>query len=83
MSLSLNFTGDWDAATQGELESAIRECIGEPPRGEDWSVSLRRSSFFCDVRFKTLRQTRSRMFMDDLSALSKAITDWLMAYPLM
>jgi hypothetical protein len=85
MSLSVNFTGYWDAATQRQLESAIRGCIGEPPRGEDWSVSLGRSSslIYCDVRVKTLHQTRSRMFVDDLSALPKAITGWLMSYPLM
>ena len=83
MSLSLDFTGDWGPATQGEVEGAIRECIGEPPRGEDWSVSLRRSPFYCEVRVKTPRQTRRRMFVHDLSELAKAVTDWLVSYPLM
>jgi len=84
MSLSLHFTGYWDAATQGQLEKAIRECIGEPPKDQEWSVSLSRSFSLlsCDVRVKTLHQTRSRMFLDDLSALPKAITDWLNLYPL-
>ncbi len=84
MSLSLTFSGYWDADTQGRLEQAIRVCIGEPPKIEDWSVSLDRSIShnFCDVRVKTLHQTRSRMFLDDPSALPKAITDWLKSYPL-
>jgi hypothetical protein len=84
MSLSLNFTGYWDAETQGQLEKAIRVCVGEPPKDEDWSVSLGRSIslIYCDVRVKTSHQTRSRMFVEDPSALPKAITDWLMSYPL-
>ena len=84
MSLSLSFNGHcWDAAAQEQLESAIRGCIRESPRGEDWSVSLDRSDSIdsCDVRVKTSRYTRSRMFEDDLSALPKAITDWLMSFP--
>jgi len=84
MSLSLNFTGYWDTETQGQLEDAIRVCIGEPPEEENWSVSVERSFslIYCNVRAKTLRQTRSRMFVDEPSALPKAITDWLKLYPL-
>jgi len=84
MGLTFQFDGFWDTDIRGNIEHAIRECVGEPPNGEEWVVSIARSFPFqpCTVQVKTLNQTRSRLFFEHSSALSKAIPNWLMLYPL-
>ena len=84
MGLNLHFDGFWDEETKGNIEHAIRDCIGEPPKDEEWVVSIVRHYTFqpCAVQVKTLKQTRSRLFFEQSSALSKAIPDWLKLYPL-
>ncbi|HXQ27368.1 MAG TPA: hypothetical protein VN822_13240 [Candidatus Acidoferrales bacterium] len=80
----MNFDGFWDADTRGNIEHAIRACVGEPPKDEEWVVSVVRQFPFqpCAVQVKTLKQTRSRLFFENSPALSKAIPDWLKLYPL-
>ena len=84
MGLKTKFEGFWDPDNRASIERAIRECVGEPPKDEEWVVSIARDFPYqpCSVQVKTLKQTRSRLFFDQSAALSKAIPDWLRLYPL-
>jgi hypothetical protein len=82
MSLQIEFQGAWGGEAARQIEKALRICIGEPPAGETWKVSLSHDSTFTEVLVKTLRQTRRQMFFVDVSELAKAIPDWLNQYPL-
>lgn len=84
MALKTEFEGFWDPDNKTNIERAIRECVGEPPKDEEWVVSIARQFPFqpCTVHVKTLKQTRSRLFFEPSVSLSKAIPDWLRLYPL-
>jgi len=83
--LRVYFDGDWDAKIKGDIEDAIRDCIGDPPADEDWAVSIVPSFSFqyCEVKVKTQRQARRRLFFEDPGMLPRAISDWIKLYPLL
>jgi len=82
--LNIHFEGAWSAEAKEQIERAIRESAGTPPDGENWSISIDRPSFsfYCEVHAKTPRQSRTRLFFEEDSALPKTISDWLKSYPL-
>jgi len=84
MGLLLKFDGNWDSLAKKEIEDAIRKRISEPPEDENWVVwaTTGLSQNYCDVQVTTPRQTRSRIFFEDVDKLPKAIVDWLGMYPL-
>jgi hypothetical protein len=84
MALIVDFNQGWDSKTKTAIEEAIRECIGKPPDGEDWTVSVNCGTGhnFCDIRLTTPNQTRTRVFFEERANLPKAISDWIALYPL-
>ena len=82
MSLHINFDGVSDSGIQARIETAIRDCIGNPPRGEDWSVTVTSFGSGCTVVVKTPNQTRKKVFLLRASELPEAIPPWLRQYPL-
>ena len=81
MGLRIDFDGYWDDATRLLIGEAVRTCMGEPPGGENWSVSVDRTAAYCDLCVTTPRQTRRRMFFDELQMLPRAVCNWLKLYP--
>ena len=82
MGLHIDFDGVWDMKARARIEGAVRDCVGEPPKNEDWDVSIRTFGGYCLVSVKTLHQTRRKMFFSDVSKLAEAIPEWLQQYPL-
>jgi len=82
MSLQIDFDGFWDWSTKKSIESALRECIGDPPRDEEWNVALTSYGGYCIVLAKTTQQTRRKMFFLRPSELAEVIPMWLKEYPL-
>lgn len=87
MPLRVLFDGDWDArnkAIKEEIEKALHACIGDPPAGQVWFVSLflSESLHFCEVKVRTPSQSRMRLFFEEPRALPKIIVDWIALYPL-
>jgi hypothetical protein len=82
--LIVDFNQDWDFHVRIAIENALRKCIPEPPKDEDWIVSLAAgfAQSYCEVSVKTPSQTRTRFFFEDPHSLPKAITDWIHLYPL-
>ena len=84
MGLIVDFNEGWDSQTKSKIERALRECLAEPPDGENWKVSLVAgfAYSYCEVRVVTPNQTRSRLFFEDPHSLVTAVRDWLQLYPL-
>lgn len=82
MGLRIDLDGVWDLEVRTRIEGAIRDCVGEPPSGEDWSVSVSIFDSYSVVIVKTTHQTRRKMFFSEVSKLSEAIPEWLQQYPL-
>jgi hypothetical protein len=84
MGVNVYFNESWDRSTKKAIEDAIRKCIGEPPRGEDWLVTVTAgfAQTYCEVKVRTPNQTRSRFFFDEGTNLPKAIARWIAIYPL-
>jgi hypothetical protein len=82
VSLCVDFDGFWDTVVMKRIDDALRSCIGNPPDGEEWTVSLTSFSGYCVVFVKTLQQTRRKMFFLRASELVEAIPTWLELYPL-
>lgn len=58
MSLHINFDGVSDSEIRARIETAIWDCIGDPPRDEDWSVTVTSFGNGCTVLVKTPNQRR-------------------------
>lgn len=83
MGLRIDFDGVKDLEARAHIESALRECIGEPPtKDEDWTVSVSMFGSYSTVSVKTPNQTRRKMFFLNASHLAEAIPVWLQQYPL-
>jgi hypothetical protein len=82
MSLLIDFDGLWDGGSETRVESALRECIGQPPGDEEWSVAVTSYGSYCMVFVKTAQQTRRKMFFLSASELAEALPVWLKQYPL-
>ena len=53
MSIQICFDGVWHVQTRQVVESALRSCIGAPPDGEEWNVTITSYSNFRVVLVKT------------------------------
>jgi len=84
LGLIIDFNEGWLSQTKNGIEEALRECIGEPPDGETWVVSLTAgfAQLYCEVRVRTASQTRTRFFFEEPHNLPNAIHDWIKLYPL-
>lgn len=84
MGVVVYFNEGWDPETRRHVEDAIRKCIGDPPKDEEWGVSLITgfSQDYCEVKVMTPNQTRTRLFFEEPAKLPKVITDWIEMYPL-
>jgi hypothetical protein len=82
MGLHIDIDGVCDLKARTHIESAIRECIGEPPGDEDWNVSISGFGGYSVVVVRTPRQARRKMFFSNVWNLSEAIPEWLQQYPL-
>ena len=82
MSLTVNFEGLWTSDTKTRLEKALRECVGEPPGDEEWSLAVSSYGRYCIVLVKTAQQTRRKVFFLRAAELAEAIPMWLEQYPL-
>jgi hypothetical protein len=84
LGLIVDFNEGWNSQRRIEIDAAIRECLAQPPDGENWRVSLVAgfAPSYCEVRVKTPNQTRSRLFFEDPPSLAKAVTQWLRLYRL-
>jgi len=84
LGLIIDFNEGWNSQTKGDIEDALRKCIGQPPDGETWVVSLTTgfAQHYCEVRVRTASQTRTRLFFEEPGNLPKTINDWINLYPL-
>jgi hypothetical protein len=82
MGLHIEVDGVWDLEARARIEGTIRDCVGEPPRDEEWTVSVSIFDSYSVVLVKTPHQTRRKMFFSEVSKLSEAIPEWLQQYPL-
>jgi len=84
LGLIIDFNEGWNSQTKGDIEDALRKCIGHPPDGETWVVSLTTgfAQHYCEVRVRTASQTRTRLFFEEPGNLPKTINDWINLYPL-
>jgi hypothetical protein len=82
MALRIDFDGFWDWGTTRRIEGALRQCLGDPPSGEEWSVSVTSFGSYCVVLVKTNHQTRRKLFLLHPFELTEAIPNWLKQYPL-
>jgi hypothetical protein len=82
MGLQIDFDGLWNQGTIERLESALRKCIGDPPPGEIWRVSVTSFGSYCVVLVKATQQTCRKVFFMKAAELAEAIPVWLKQYPL-
>ncbi len=81
LTISIELNEISDLKIQKGIESVIRDCIGDRPKTEAWSVWIRTSGGHCQVTVKGPTQTRERFFFDDTHMLPEKIRDWLASYP--
>ena len=82
MAISIELNEISNPELREEIESVIRGCIGDRPKGEDWKVWIRVLVGNCEVTVKGPIQTRRRLFFDHAQNLPEQIRDWLEGYPL-
>ncbi len=81
MSLHIDMEGVSDQQAKKEIESSIRECVGEPPKNEDWNISISRSDGQSLVVVRTPRLALRKLFFSSLWGLPDAIPAWLHQHP--
>jgi hypothetical protein len=82
MGLHIEFDGIGDSETRVRIESALRQCICEPPEDEEWDVAVTSYGRYCIVLVKTAQQARKKLFFLRALELVEAIPIWLKQYPL-
>jgi hypothetical protein len=81
MSLHIDMEGVSDQQAKKQIESSIRECVGEPPKNEEWNISISRSDGQSVVVVRTPRLALRKLFFSSLWSLSEAIPAWLLQHP--
>ncbi len=81
MAISIELNEISDVAVKRNVESVIRDCIGDRPKEKDWKVWIHASGGHCQVIVKGPTQTRERFFFEDIHALAEEIRKWLDLYP--
>jgi hypothetical protein len=82
MPLHIDIDGVLDLKAKAQIESSVRECVGDPPTDEEWNVSISRLDAQSVVVVRTPRQAVRKMFFSNLWDLSAAIPAWLQQHPI-
>jgi hypothetical protein len=82
MGLHIDIDGVRDSNARTHIESTIRDYIGEPPKDEDWNVTINSSGGQSLVVVRTPRQAYRKMFFSTPWNLSEDIPEWLQQHPL-
>jgi hypothetical protein len=77
MGFHIDVDGVSDSKAEAGIESAIRECVGEPPRDEEWNMSVSSREDQSCVVVRTPRQALRKIFFSHFWNLSAAIPAWL------
>lgn len=73
-----------DPRSRTDIESTIRKRLGEPPEGENWTLTITASPSglpYCRMVIKTPRHSR-QLFAFESDDLAEEICEWLKSYPL-
>jgi len=81
MSLQITVEGIVDTDARGQIEGALRGGVGDPPTEEEWTVVAVSVDGGFVVLLKTPRQSRTKLFFQDVSQLPDAIRTWLKLHP--
>ena len=82
MGLHVEIDGVRDSEAREQMESAIRECIGQLPNDENWDVSVSRKDRQSVLVVRTRHQARRKVFyLSNEWDLSEAIPAWLQEHP--
>jgi hypothetical protein len=82
MGLHIDIDGVCDPKAKTSIESTIRECVGEPPKDEEWNVSISSHEGQSVVVMRTPRQAHRKIFSSNLWNLSAVIPAWLQQHPI-
>lgn len=83
--LSITTDGFWHPSAKEALVSTVRDCVGEPPHGERWNLTISASPSglpYHRVTITTPNQRREKYFFDIDTDLGQSICAWLGSYPL-
>ena len=82
MSLGIGIEGIADPAKRLDIETAIRECVGDPPGDEQWSIVAVFYEGSCTLLLKTPKLSRTKLLVYDGTEPTDVVRDWLRLYPM-